>query len=93
VGHSYRSNEENMADKNVTFTEPTASDITQIIIRYNAGAVESIEIGCSVAGSDPNASFQGNIDAVPSDFSSSVQTAFGDLATEAAAKVVTDKSF
>jgi len=82
-----------MANKDVTFTEPTTSNITQIIIRYNAGVADTVEVGCDIEGDDGNASYQGNISTAASNFSSGVQSAFADLVTEAVQKIITEKGF
>ncbi len=83
-----------MANKTVTITEPTASDIQAITVIYDgSGSPVSVEVSCAVQTSDGEVMHYGGCSTVPADYTAAEQAAFASAPTTAAAKFSELKSF
>lgn len=82
-----------MADKSVTITEPTASDMQAITIIYDGSAAVSVEIGCVIRTSDGEVVHGGSCTSMPTEWTAAQQTEFGTMAATAAGLVSAKKNF
>lgn len=82
-----------MANKIVTFTDPTAADIQAITIIYSGGLPTSVEVLATIQSSDADAGHGGSKSTDPATYSAAAQTALTNLAVEAAPKLSAGMNF